>query len=147
MPAANRDKADLRTGSGTTLPSKWAPSPGILALLAMDIVGWRLCRISSSLNGDNDVLPFDGGAGECWIVVRTGGRRFAHQIDRLGQRQLQRTGLLTGCAQLSSMLNSTITEDIELCVSWQHGAALVPTVVTRRALPPLTALQQVVPSG
>ena len=31
--------------------------PGILILLAMDLDGWRsLCRISSSLTGDNDSL-------------------------------------------------------------------------------------------
>jgi DNA polymerase-3 subunit alpha len=54
-------------------------SPGILTLLAMDMAGWRsLCRISSSLAGDEDTLPFDRLAGENQgLLCLTGGRRGA----------------------------------------------------------------------
>ena len=45
----------------------------------MDMAGWRsLCRISSSLTEDNDVLPFDRLAEETdGLLCLTGGRRGA----------------------------------------------------------------------
>jgi DNA polymerase III alpha subunit len=51
--------------------------PGVLTLLAMDMTGWRsLCRISSSLAGDNDTLPFDRLANETTgLLCLTGGQR------------------------------------------------------------------------
>ncbi len=50
---------------------------GGLTLLAMDMAGWRsLCRISSSLAGDEDTLPFNRLANESQgLLCLTGGRR------------------------------------------------------------------------
>ena len=63
-------QADPGIGSGNSLPQEMGTvEPGHLILLAMDMAGWRsLCRISSSLAEDNDVLPFDRLANETrWI--------------------------------------------------------------------------------
>ncbi len=51
--------------------------PGILTLLAMDMAGWRsLCRLSSALASDEDVLPFGKLVDEAHgLICLTGGRR------------------------------------------------------------------------
>ncbi len=97
---------------------------GILTLLAMDMAGWRsLCRISSSLTGDNDVLPFDRLAQETeGLLCLTGGRRGA--LTRLvisKQRQIAEKWT----SQLVELFNDRVyielqnhaAEDLELCVS------------------------------
>ena len=67
--------------------------PGSLILLALDMTGWRsLCRISSSLTGDNDVLPFDRLAGEnAGLLCLTGGRRgaLAHLTNSRQRQQAE----------------------------------------------------------
>ncbi|OGO63953.1 MAG: hypothetical protein A2030_07205, partial [Chloroflexi bacterium RBG_19FT_COMBO_50_10] len=51
--------------------------PGSLTLLALDMDGWRnLCKISSSLTGDSDTLPFNRLVGaNTGLLCLTGGRR------------------------------------------------------------------------
>jgi DNA polymerase-3 subunit alpha len=52
-----------------------SPKPGRLVLLAMDMSGWRsLCRLSSSLTGDEDTLSFDRLSHEnTGLICLTGG--------------------------------------------------------------------------
>lgn len=54
-----------------------AAHTGILALLAVDMSGWRsLCRLSSQLSSDEAVLTFDQLAGDTGgLICLTGGRR------------------------------------------------------------------------
>jgi DNA-directed DNA polymerase III PolC len=63
---------------------------GTIVLLGMDMLGWRsLCRISSSLRGDTDILPFDRLAQETTsLLCLTGGT--ASTLNRLvTARQIQ----------------------------------------------------------
>ena len=63
-------------------------APGVLALMATDLTGWRsLCRIASALDGDKAVLPFDILAQECaGLLCLTGGYRGRlTQLVRHGQ--------------------------------------------------------------
>jgi DNA-directed DNA polymerase III PolC len=113
--------------------------PGTLSFLAMDMAGWRsLCRISSSLAGDNDTLPFDRLANEMnGLLCLTGGRRGV--LARLGatrQHQLAEKWL----SHLSELFNDHLyielqvhtPEDTELCVSLTTLAhrMRIPTVAT-----------------
>ncbi len=113
--------------------------PGILTLLAKDMTGWRsLCRISSSLVGDNDRLPFDKLANESnGLLCLTGGRRgVLARLVATKQRQLADGWL----SRLSEVFNDCLyvelqnhaPEDIELCVSLTTLAhrMRIPTVAT-----------------
>ncbi len=124
----------------TALPQdKGTVEPGILTLLAVDMAGWRsLCRISSSLAADNDVLPFDRLAQETdGLLCLTGGRRGA--LTRLvasGQRELaehwasQLDDLFKG--RLYIELQKHGIDDLEVCVNLTTLAHRMhlPTVVT-----------------
>ena len=113
--------------------------PGSLILLALDMIGWRsLCRISSSLTGDNDVLPFDRLAGEnAGLLCLTGGRRGAlAQLTNSRQRQ-QAEGWASSLSELFGdrlyiELQKHSPEDIEICVNLTTLAHRlhIPTVAT-----------------
>ncbi len=120
-------------------PDKGTVEPGILTLLAMDMAGWRsLCRISSSLAADNDVLPFDRLAKETdGLLCLTGGRRGA--LTRLvasSQRELAEHW----ASQLDELFKDRLyielqnhgIDDLEVCVSMTTLAHRIhlPTVVT-----------------
>lgn len=125
-------EAALPEGMGTI-------QAGILILLAMDMTGWRsLCRISSSLTGDNDTLPFDRLAKETkGLLCLTGGLRGA--LTRLvasKQRQLAE-GWISRLDELFTdrlyiELQSHAPEDLELCMSLTTLAhrMQIPTVAT-----------------
>jgi len=112
---------------------------GTLILLAMNMTGWRsLCRISSSLAGDNDTLPFDQLAKETnGLLCLTGGLRGA--LTRLvasKQRQLAE-GWIARLGELFTdrlyiELQRHALEDLELCVSLTTLARRmqIPTVAT-----------------
>ncbi len=112
---------------------------GSLILLAKDMAGWRsLCRISSSLSEDNDVLPFDRLAHESdGLICLSGGRRGL--LARLVASQ-QRQMAENWAAQLSELFDERIyielqnhaAEDLELCVSLTTLAHRLhlPTVAT-----------------
>jgi DNA polymerase-3 subunit alpha len=98
--------------------------PGILTLLAMDMAGWRsLCRISSSLAGDSDTLPFDQLANETsGLLCLTGGHRgalaklVATRQSKLAEGWLSRLSELFN-DRLYIELQMHTQEDRELCVS------------------------------
>ncbi len=125
-------EAALPEAMGTT-------QPGILTLLAMDRGGWRsLCRISSSLAGDNDILPFDKLATETnGLLCLTGGRRGA-LTQLVASRQLQLAeGWISRLSEfftdrLYIELQIHVPEDLELCVSLTTLAHRIhiPTVAT-----------------
>jgi DNA polymerase-3 subunit alpha len=124
----------------TALPPNIGTSEnGILTLLATDMAGWRsLCRISSSLNGDNDVLPFDRLAQETnGLLCLTGGRRGAlARLVASNQRELaenwssQLEELFKGCLYVE--LQNHSAADLEVCVSLTTTAHRMhlPTVAT-----------------
>lgn len=101
-----------------------AIAPGVLTLLAMDMTGWRsLCRISSSLSGDNDVLPFDRLVDETsGLLCLTGGRRGALAHLVAGR---QRPAAERWIAQLNEAFSQRLyvelqnhaPEDLEICVN------------------------------
>lgn len=120
-------------------PNMGTSETGILTLLAMDMVGWRsLCRISSSLTGDNDVLPFDRLAQETnGLLCLTGGRRGAlARLVASNQQELaknwtsQLNEIFKGCIYVE--LQNQSAEDLELCVSLTTTAHRMhlPTVAT-----------------
>ncbi len=137
-------------------PDLGTVEPGILTLLAMDMAGWRsLCRISSSLTSDNDVLPFDRLAHEAdGLLCLTGGRRGA--LTRLvasTQRELaenwtsQLDELFKG--RLYIELQNHAVDDLELCLSLTSMAQRMhlPTVASHDVhylAPEQAHLQQVV---
>jgi DNA polymerase-3 subunit alpha len=98
--------------------------PGALTLLAMDMAGWRsLCRISSSLAGDNATLPFEQLTDETHgLLCLSGGRRgVLSRLIALRQRQLAEgwinrlSELFTDCLYIE--LQNHAPDDLELCVS------------------------------
>ncbi|PWB51136.1 MAG: hypothetical protein C3F13_14845 [Anaerolineales bacterium] len=105
-------------------PELGTAEPGIVTLLAMDMSGWRsLCRISSSLGGDSDILPYTKLADEAsGILCLSGGRRSL--LNRLVATQ-QRSLAERWISQLMDVLpdrlyielQSHSPEDSELCVS------------------------------
>jgi DNA polymerase-3 subunit alpha len=114
-------------------------SPGSLAFLAMNMPGWRsLCRISSGLAGDDDVLPFDRLAAETQgLICLTGGRRgtlaglVASRQDLTADRWLLRLDGLFH-ERLYVELQNHQAEDYDLCL---HLASLagrmhIPIVAT-----------------
>jgi DNA polymerase-3 subunit alpha len=113
--------------------------PGCLTLLALDMTGWRsLCRISSTLAGDNDTLPFgrlmDENAG---LLCLTGGRggTLAQLITSRQHQQAE-----SWISRLSELFEDRIyielqvhsPEDAEICVSLTTLAHRyhIPTVAT-----------------
>jgi len=124
----------------TTLPEGMGTiQAGTLLLLAMDMAGWRsLCRISSSLTGDEDNLPFDRLTKETkGLLCLTGGRRGA--LARLvASRQSQMAeGWISHLAELFTdrlyiELQNHALDDVELCMSLTTLAhrTHIPTVAT-----------------
>ncbi len=124
----------------TTPPEAMETStPGTLILLAMDMAGWRsLCRISSSLAGDEDSLPFHRLAEEnSGLLCLTGGRRGTlTQLIAQGERDAAQRWVL----HLNEVFDHRIyielqlhtTEDAELCVALAALAHRlhIPTVAT-----------------
>ena len=112
---------------------------GSLVLLAMDMSGWRsLCRISSSLAGDDDSLPFDRLAMETdGLLCLTGGRRgalarlVASRKNQIAEGWVSRLGELF-TDRLYIELQNHAPEDIELCISLTTLAHRmhIPTVAT-----------------
>ncbi|HSB67198.1 MAG TPA: DNA polymerase III subunit alpha [Anaerolineales bacterium] len=96
--------------------------PGCLVLLAMDMAGWRsLCRISSSLAGDEDALPFNKLADEAQgLLCLTGGKRgLLASLVSAGQRQ-SAEGWVSRLNQLFNQqlyieLQNHTPQDLELC--------------------------------
>ncbi len=114
-------------------------APGILTLLATDMTGWRsLCRISSSLAGDETVLPFNRLASENHgLLCLTGGRLGAlAKLVASRQRQLAEDWsshlreIFTD--RLYVELQNHAPEDDELCVNLTTLAHRLhlPTVAT-----------------
>ncbi len=96
--------------------------PGCLTLLAMDMAGWRsLCRISSSLAGEEGVLPFEKLASETQgLICLTGGRRgtlaglvASRQHPLAERRVLQLKELFKDCLYIE--LQEHAPEDSEVC--------------------------------
>ncbi len=120
-------------------PTMGSLEAGILTLLAMDMAGWRsLCRISSLLSGDTDVLPFERLAQETsGLICLSGGRRGL--LTRLVAAQ-QRQSAETWASKLNEIfedrlyieLQNHTAEDLELCVSLTTLAHRLdlPTVAT-----------------
>ena len=114
-------------------------SPGILILLATDLAGWRsLCRVSSSLQGDEDVLPFDRLAGENnGLLCLSGGRRgtltrlLAAKEQKLAESWTARLDEVF-VDRLYIELENHAPEDIELCVDLARLAhrLQIPTAAT-----------------
>ncbi len=112
---------------------------GTIILLALDINGWgSLCRISSSLSGDKDALPFDRLVDEnSGLLCLTGGRRgILTKLIASRQRQTaegwsSRLKDLFG-DRLYLELQRHSVEDGELCLSLTTlGRRLgIPTVAT-----------------
>jgi DNA polymerase-3 subunit alpha len=113
--------------------------PGCLTLLAMDMAGWRsLCRISSSLAGDEDHLPFSALADEAQgLLCLTGGRRGSLTgLITAGQPQLAESW----ASRLNELFNQRLyielqnhfPDDVELCRSLAGLANKMhlPTVAT-----------------
>lgn len=125
-------EAALPEGMGTI-------QAGTLILLAMDMTGWRsLCRISSSLAGDNDTLPFDRLAQETnGLLCLTGGLRgalarlVASKQHQLAEGWVSRLGELF-TDRLYIEIQSHTPEDLELCVNLTTLAhrMQIPTVAT-----------------
>jgi DNA polymerase-3 subunit alpha len=95
---------------------------GSLVLLAMDMAGWRsLCRISSALAGDEDVLPFSLLESETnGLICLTGGRRGTlaglvnsrqHQFSESWLARLNE--LFKDCLYIE--LQAHTPEDLETC--------------------------------
>ena len=113
--------------------------PGSLILLAMDMLGWRsLCRISSSLAGDREPLPFDKLAHENnGLLCLTGGKRGA--LARLTASR-QRHQAEAWASHLSQVFGDRLyieiqnhsPEDLDVCVSLTTLAHRMhlPTVAT-----------------
>ena len=113
--------------------------PGTLIFLAIDMNGWgSLCRISSSLVGDNDTLPFDRLAGENnGLLCLTGGRGGA--LARLSASK-QRTQAEGWAARLRELFGDRLyielqnhsPDDLDLCVNLTTLAHRlhIPTVAT-----------------
>ena len=97
---------------------------GRLTLLAMDMTGWRsLCRISSSLAGDENTLTFkELGSENTGLICLTGGRQ-STLTKLVASRQRQLTeGWLSHLSELFPgrlyiELQNHAPEDVELCVS------------------------------
>ncbi len=96
--------------------------PGSLVLLAMDMQGWRsLCRISSSLTGDEGRLPFDKLADEAQgLICLTGGRSGTLAgIMANRQRQLAESWVLRLAELFKDRLYIELqnhgASDLELC--------------------------------
>ena len=97
---------------------------GRLNLLAMDMSGWRsLCRISSSLAGDEDTLSFkELGSENTGLICLTGGRQSTlTKLVASRQRQLAE-GWISHLSELFPgrlyiELQNHAPEDVELCVS------------------------------
>jgi DNA polymerase III subunit alpha len=97
---------------------------GRLILLAMDMTGWRsLCRISSSLAGDEDTFSFRELANEnTGLICFTGGRQ-STLIKLVASRQRQLAeGWIAHLGELFPNrlyieLQNHSPEDVELCVS------------------------------
>ncbi len=98
--------------------------PGGLILLAMNMQGWRsLCRISSSLAGDEDSLPFDHLANDAQglLCLTGGGKGTLAGLISTGQHQLAEAWI----ARLQDLftdrlyieLQSHAPEDQELCAN------------------------------
>jgi DNA polymerase-3 subunit alpha len=132
---------------------------GILTLLAMNMAGWRsLCRISSSLTSDNDVLPFDRLAQETdGLLCLTGGRRGAlFRLVASKQRQMAENWVaqleeVFGDDRIYIELQNHSADDPERCVSLTTMAHRLhlPTVATHDVhylAPEQAHLQQVVTS-
>jgi DNA polymerase-3 subunit alpha len=107
----------------TALPSLVEPrEPGCLTLLAMDMAGWRsLCRISSTLAGDEDRLPLDRLAEEAGgLICLTGGRRgllwwlLANRQQRLAESWLLRLFEIFADRVYIELQNHT-PDDLEAC--------------------------------
>ena len=124
----------------TAMPDDLAePQPGPLLLLAMNLAGWRsLCRISSSLAGDADTLPFQRLADEAkGLICLTGGQRGA--IRRLVAARQGRIAE-SWIARLSEAFSDSlyielqrhVSEDLELCATLTSLAQRLhlPTVAT-----------------
>jgi DNA polymerase-3 subunit alpha len=124
----------------TALPEDMAEAQaGTLLLLAMDLAGWRsLCRISSSLSGDADTLPFQKLADEAkGLVCLTGGQRGAlNRLAAARQNHLAESWIahlnaaFPACLYIE--LQSHTTEDLELCerLASLAGRMQLPTVAT-----------------
>jgi DNA polymerase-3 subunit alpha len=130
--------------------------PGSLTLLAMNMTGWRsLCRISSSLAGDQDVLPFDRLANETsGLLCLTGGRRGTLAGLAVAQQRRLADGWISRLNELFKErlyieLQNHTQADGELCVNLSnlaHRSAL-PSVATHDIHylgPEQSHLQQVV---
>ncbi len=128
---------------------------GTITLLALDLNGWRsLCRISSSLSGDEDKLPFDRLADENpGLLCLTGGRRgilaklIASRQRKMEQGWASRLKELFG-DRLYLELQRHSVEDDELCISLTTlGRRLgIPTAATHDIhylVPDQAHLQQV----
>jgi len=97
---------------------------GTLILLALDINGWgSLCRISSSLSGDKEALPFDRLVDEnAGLICLTGGRRgiltklIASRQRKTAEGWSSRLKDLFG-DRLYLELQAHSVEDGELCLS------------------------------
>lgn len=97
---------------------------GVITLLAMDMAGWRsLCRISSSLEGDNDRLPYERLANEtAGLLCLSGGKRGTlARLVATGQRPEAEAWL----SRLRELFDDRLyielqvhtAEDTELCAS------------------------------
>ncbi len=120
-------------------PEMGTIEPGTLIFLAMDMAGWRsLCRISSSLVGDSDILPFNQLVNETdGLLCLTGGRRGA--LTRL-IAATQRMPAETWLSRLSELFPERLyvelqvhaPDDAEQCVSLTTMAHRMhlPTIAT-----------------
>lgn len=124
----------------TALPPLVEPlEPGCLTLLAMDMTGWRsLCRISSTLAGDEDRLELDKLADESkGLLCLTGGRRgflwslLANRQQRLAESWLVRLQDIFS-DRLYVELQNHAPDDLELCLSLTSFAHRlhIPTVAS-----------------
>ena len=114
-------------------------TPGTLVLLAINMAGWRsLCRISSSLVGDGDTLPFERLASENnGLLCLTGGRRgtltrlIASREQQLAESWITQLSEIFA-DRLYIELQQHTTDDIELCLGLTTMAhrLLIPTVAT-----------------
>ena len=113
--------------------------PGSLTLLAMDMAGWRsLCRISSSLAGDEDMLSFELLANEHHgLLCLSGGRRGTLAgLVTTRQPQLAESWVLAlnevFTERLYIELQNHTPEDLEACVNMVRLATRMhlPSVAT-----------------
>jgi DNA-directed DNA polymerase III PolC len=113
--------------------------PGTLILLAQDMTGWRsLCRVSSSLSGDGDTLPFERLANENnGLLCLTGGRQgtlaklMASRQREYAEGWASRLRELFGDRVYIELQNHA-TDDVDLCVRLTTLAhrMQIPTVAT-----------------